>query len=508
MHSASFRCRPAVIAALLLVPMGARCPAQQPSAAPTPTGSPPAASQMRGLPPSAPGKPAPLRPLEPRVQQVLAQARQAYKTIQTYQDLGSVTTTVVVAGRPAETTTPASTTFQQPGRFISNYQGMSLYSDGKNLWIYTSVRGKYYQQPRNQPSTSQTGGPTAESMLGNLPVLTMLTNPDRSLLTTATAFESAYRGQEQIAGHPVDHVSLVSPADAWFGATDDPQGGANRVTIDLFFDSQTHMLLRLNINMAGALRNRMTQMDQPRGPEQLNQASWQYNAGQVRLNTPISAEMFTFRPPANALKVETLVDLFSATGGAAPVNDEAQAEGEESDEVAAAYPAPNFTLSDLAGHPVALNDLRGHVIVMDFWATWCGPCRMALPHIQKMNEDFKNRGVIVLGVDVGEEPQTVLRFAESNRMSFRILLDAQGKVAELYKVTGIPHTVLIDQKGQVVRTHTGFAPGQENVLHDEVTALLTAPAAQSGATPPMASQPSPLMTGASQPTATQPGQED
>ncbi len=343
--------------------------------------------------------------------------------------------------------------------------------------------------------------PTPQSIMRNLPVLTVLANPDQSLLATATAFESAYRGKEQLAGHTVDHIMLIIPADTWFGATDDPQSDGNRITLDLFLDAQTHMLLRLNIDMTGAMRKRITKMDQQRGPEQLNLATWQYNAGQVRLNTPIANETFTFKPPANAQQVDTIAALFTATGGAAPVNDEEQAEGQEAEEARMPYPAPDFTLPDLAGQPVKLSDLRGKVVVMDFWATWCGPCRLSLPHIQQLHDDLKNQGVVVLGIDIGEEPQTVLGFVEKNKMTFRILLDEQDKISPLYKVSGIPHTVVVDQKGQVVKVHTGFAPGQEKVLRGEVTALLAGSAAQpastrpaGGATSQPATRPAPVAT--------------
>jgi len=112
------------------------------------------------------------------------------------------------------------------------------------------------------------------------------------------------------------------------------------------------------------------------------------------------------------------------------------------------------------------------VLVMDFWATWCGPCRASLPHIQKLHDDLKGQGVVVLGIDLGEDAKTVLRFAEKNKMTFRVLLDEEDKISPLYRVSAIPHTVVVDQKGQVVKVHTGFVAGQEKVLRAEAEALL------------------------------------
>jgi peroxiredoxin/outer membrane lipoprotein-sorting protein len=348
---------------------------------------------------------------------------------------------------------------------------MSLYSDGATLSIYTPGRGRYYQQALDQPPAAG-AVMTPQSIMKNLPVLVMLGNTDLSLLSTTTAFESTYRGREQLAGKAVDHITLVSPADTWFGATDAPESRANRVTIGMFFDAQTHMLLRLNLDLSGAMRNRITQMDPQRQTPELNQATWQFNAGQVRLNVPIADGTFTFRPPADAERVETVAALFSPTGGRPPVNDEEEAEKREAEQSRLPYPAPDFSLPDLAGETVKLSDLRGKVVVMDFWATWCGPCRVSLPYIQKLHDDLKGQGVVVLGIDLGEDAKTVLGFAEKNKMTFRVLLDEEDKISSLYRVSAIPHTVVVDQKGQVVKVHTGFVAGQEKVLRAEVEALL------------------------------------
>jgi peroxiredoxin/outer membrane lipoprotein-sorting protein len=453
-------------------------------AAPIPQTQP--AGQPQALPPQTPPpsqQPVALRPLDPKVQQVLAQSRDAYKAVKTYQDLGSVTTTMVVGGRPAESTAPASTTFERPQKFIVNYQAMSLYSDGSTLSIYSPARGRYYQQPLDQPPPAAGTAMTAQSILKNLPVLPMLGNPDLSLLSTTTAFESTYRGREQLAGKAVDHVTLVSPADTWFGATDAPASGADRVTIDMFLDAQTHMLLRLNMDLSGAMRSRITQLEQQRESPQLNQATWQFNAGQVRLNSPIADGTFTFQPPADAVPVETVAALFSPTGGRAPINDEEEAEKREAEQSRLPYPAPDFALKDLAGETVKLSDLRGKVVVMDFWATWCGPCRLSLPHIQKLHDDLRDRGVVVLAIDLGEDTKTVLGYAEKNKMTLRVLLDEEDQVSPLYRVSAIPHTVVVDQKGQVVKVYTGFMPGQEKVLRSEVEALLAGASSQPAVQP-------------------------
>jgi len=111
--------------------------------------------------------------------------------------------------------------------------------------------------------------------------------------------------------------------------------------------------------------------------------------------------------------------------------------------------APDFTLSDPSGKSVRLRDLRGKVVVVDFWATWCGPCRALMPHIQKMHEQWASKGLVVLGLDVGEDAATVAKFAKAQSYTFRLLLDAEPGVTGPYFVQAYPTTFVIDRSGRI-----------------------------------------------------------
>jgi len=111
--------------------------------------------------------------------------------------------------------------------------------------------------------------------------------------------------------------------------------------------------------------------------------------------------------------------------------------------------APDFKLPSLDGQTALLRDFRGKTVLLNFWATWCPPCRAEMPFIQQMFEDknWAEKGLVIIAVDIGESPATVRGFAESFKLSFLVLLDRNGDAAEKYNVRGIPATFFIDKEG-------------------------------------------------------------
>jgi peroxiredoxin len=109
--------------------------------------------------------------------------------------------------------------------------------------------------------------------------------------------------------------------------------------------------------------------------------------------------------------------------------------------------AQNFTLKDLNGNVVHLENYRGKVIFLNFWTTWCPACLVEMPSMEKLYREFKNRDFIILAVDMQEELEQVIKFKKKFKLSFPILLDTDGVVATYYGVTAIPVTYLIDREG-------------------------------------------------------------
>lgn len=117
--------------------------------------------------------------------------------------------------------------------------------------------------------------------------------------------------------------------------------------------------------------------------------------------------------------------------------------------------APDFALQDLQGNTIQLSQLRGQVVLINFWATWCGPCRLEMPVIQDRFERYKDQGFTVLAVNFDEPEDLVKAFGEELSLTFPLLLDPGGEVQQLYRVRGYPTTVMVDRDGMIRAVHIG-----------------------------------------------------
>jgi peroxiredoxin len=130
--------------------------------------------------------------------------------------------------------------------------------------------------------------------------------------------------------------------------------------------------------------------------------------------------------------------------------------------------APDFRLPGLDGKDVSLSDFRGKPVLVNFWASWCGPCRAEMPYIQEIYEDkeWKDEGLVILAIDIGENRSTVENFMESNNLSFPVLLDTAKEVALEYNIRGIPTTFLIDKDGIIQVAKVGAFPSKAAIEKD------------------------------------------
>jgi thiol-disulfide isomerase/thioredoxin len=134
-------------------------------------------------------------------------------------------------------------------------------------------------------------------------------------------------------------------------------------------------------------------------------------------------------------------------------------------------PAPNWELTDLNGKLVKFSDFRGKVIILDFWATWCGPCRVEIPHFVELQKQYEDKGLAVIGVSLDEQgPETVKKFVKQIGVNYPIVI-GNHKIVEAYGgIDAIPTTFVIDRQGHIVSRHLGY--DDKAVFEKEIQPLL------------------------------------
>ena len=136
--------------------------------------------------------------------------------------------------------------------------------------------------------------------------------------------------------------------------------------------------------------------------------------------------------------------------------------------------APDFQTQFLNEEEFKLSDQKGKVVILDFWATWCGPCVRALPELQKATSSFNKKEVALLAVNQGESKKVISKFLKKKQLkALSVIMDETRKIGGDYKVKGIPKTVIIDQKGVVRHVHVGFSSGMGERLKGEINKLLS-----------------------------------
>ncbi len=135
-------------------------------------------------------------------------------------------------------------------------------------------------------------------------------------------------------------------------------------------------------------------------------------------------------------------------------------------------PAPDFTLRRGDGQNLRLTEQRGRVVMVNFWATWCAPCRQEMPHLERLHQKYRATGFVLLGVSIDDDPKAAIALAERLGVSFPILLDQDKQVSRRYDLRTMPSTVLVDRDGQVRHVHRGYREGLEAIYDQQVRALL------------------------------------
>jgi len=126
--------------------------------------------------------------------------------------------------------------------------------------------------------------------------------------------------------------------------------------------------------------------------------------------------------------------------------------------------APDFALADIDGAIHRLSDYRGQVVIVNFWATWCPPCREEMPSMQRAWEQIQDEDIVILAIDVGEDEDTIFTFTADYPVEFPLLLDLDSRVIQEWAVRGLPTTFIVDTQGRIAYRAIGTRDWEDSAL--------------------------------------------
>ncbi len=383
-----------------------------------------------------------------QVRAILETARRKYRAAKTYQDRATLryqTVTKDEDAAPRSTEQTATLAFARPNRVALVTDDASVVCDGTHLWQSVSRLGQYVES--DAPGTLERRHlQTASTFpwISTHPVALLLARPDAdfeqlfpSVRELSRAVAETRNGQ---AGHRV------------FGTLSVGDTNAPAPVVSFWFNDATGLLGEARVDFTDYYRHSLKNSpmyDEENKPPQIEKAEAVLSLDDIVLDADIPAEQFVFKP-ANDMKKVAEFDR----GG----SDEAR------QRELIGRPAPDISGKDFAGEPLSLAALRGRVVMLDFWAMWCGPCVQAIPSVQKLAEKFADKPVTILGINLDSEgsSEKLTKFLELKKVSIRQFLDPAGKVSKKYRVNGIPCTVLIGTNGIIQAIEVG-SRGEESL---------------------------------------------
>ena len=373
----------------------------------------------------------------PEAATVLADMEQAYAKLSSLDLAGKITGEFDVDGQKANETSEFTTSYSSPNKFRHQMQQDGVVgSTGEKLYIYTKARNAYLSVDAPKQKTRCADLPEPfNDLLGQQNLsLALAMSPD-----PAAELKAAYAKIDKAAAVEVDQKSYT--------ALSLTSRDGDAVTT-LLIDPATNLLRRASMDLAPQLK--------ARGANDVKKALVTIDYVTVTPDAPVQADAFAWTPPAGAKDAAEM------------------AEGDETAHELVGKPAPDFKLKDLEDKDVALADLKGSVVVLDFWATWCGPCVASLPKIDKLAQEMKDGGVKVFAVNEGEDKELVQGFMKSKKLTLPVLLDTDSKVGNDYMAQAIPETVVVGKDGVVRAVFVGAGPDTEEKLRAAINAAVRA----------------------------------
>jgi peroxiredoxin len=341
--------------------------------------------------------------------------------------------------------TKTSLRLERPNRLAmiveEGVQGITIVSDGKHLTQYMPILKRYVEKeaPADFDGMTDIGVPLPSTMLGVAGDIIGDSGDAIYKKLMTGVLESKYLGEEKVGDEKsgeflCHHLRFIQEDVDW----------------DIWIDAGHEPLIR---KVAPDLTKQLAAAG-----AQLGDAKIEFTESFADWNVApkFTDADFKFTPPADAEQVDSMMQR-----------------PEEPPHPLLGQPAPAFTTTDLEDQPIDLaKQLGKNVVMLDFWATWCGPCVQAMPQVEEVAKKFKEKGLVFYAVNCGEDAETIKAFLEQAKLDPTVALDAKDEIGPLYKVEGIPQTVLIGKDGTVQVVHVGFGPDLGKLLSKEVEDLL------------------------------------
>lgn len=367
----------------------------------------------------------------PQAQELINQVKAAYADLKSLRMDGKLSADINVGGQKDDRTVEFLAQFKAPTQYRHEIKGKLLTgSTGKKMYIHEQSQNVYilFDAPAEKTGYRQLPGITGQ----------VLEVQDPGLLLAV----SANSVQDLIADAKKVHIPEPTTQPANLSILAYTAGDGREV--QLTFDPQSHLLTQAKFDLATMMRNR--------GAEQVESAVITIDYSALKANEDLDDAIFAWAPPANAREVP-------ASSG-----------GDENGDHLVGKPAPDFDLKGLDGQSVKLSSLKGKVVLLDFWATWCPPCVRSLPEINQLYHSKKGSGVEVFAVNVGEELPLVKKFLDSKKLDLPVLLDTDEAAFESLGINSIPTTVIVNSEGIVHKVFVGIPPGGKAELERELDA--------------------------------------
>ncbi|HEY9677765.1 MAG TPA: redoxin family protein [Drouetiella sp.] len=330
--------------------------------------------------------------------------------------------------------------------------GGSMVSDGTKAYFYSQVLNKYVVKDAPagdleklflDPSSRYVNGPY--SLYSILPSLAGK-DPYGSIMIGVKKVD--YVGVEDVDGIQCHHMRFTQDRfswDLWVDAGKNPW--VVKVTPDLFSDLANTAPKSLSRVIPKSTKMSLT-----------------FRYKEWIANPTIKKTYFNFVPPPESTETK------SFTGDS---DDKSEAKSGEKANDLVGTAAPNFSLKLSDGGEMDLSKHKGKdVVVLDFWATWCGPCRMSLPILNKVTKAFSDKHVVFYPVNIAEDTDKVKEFLKDQDLDVVAAMDTEKKASEMYHANGIPETVIIDKKGVVRFLHVGYSSDLEKELTNDLNSLV------------------------------------